>query len=674
MSNASRKSEDSETMDGQRQRMLQPEQMDNTPEVNELNEDTTCGFWILKGSFLQKFATANAYTFLYGLVGCLFNATFGYFNATITTMEKRFEIPSRNSGIISAGIDMSSLFLLIVMCYYADKGHRPRWVAFGVFSIVVFCLMSALPHLLYGPGGAALALTHEFGASNDENLTKEVFEQHEAKLLCMTEGTRSVACDDEGGNLAPQVILLVAQLISGIGNSLYFSLGFTYMDDNVKKAKAPVLMSVSFFFKMLGPSVGYALASYCLKLYIVPWMTPVITNEDPRWLGAWWIGWIVMGFAVAPIGLFIALFPRELPKTAARRKSALKLMQVKVEDQPPASVKDMIEALKRITKNTVLMLNNIGSAFYIFGYLAYMIYTPKYIEVLYKQTASTASMVTGSVSLVFSALGVLLAGIIITRYKPTARTMAAWNVLVGFLSVVGIILYTVLKCTSEDNAVIVNPPALEGSGNNTCNSACQCDFIEYSPVCGEDGNTYLSACHAGCQRRNFNLEGKVYEECLCIESKSPTIGGAARAGSCPVDCQSVFVVFVTVMCFVNLILAAGRASNTLVSLRCVEPRDKTISTGLGLTIGTLSVIPSPIFFGMVLDKTCLVWGKNCSGEGNCWVYDEEALRYMLNYYAAAFVLVGTLIDCAVWYYVKDLKVFDEKPKEQDIALSDVEKI
>lgn len=64
-----------------------------------LNEETSCGIWFIKGSFLQRFANKKAYVFLYGILGCLFSATFAYHNGTITTLEKRFKIPSRNSGM-----------------------------------------------------------------------------------------------------------------------------------------------------------------------------------------------------------------------------------------------------------------------------------------------------------------------------------------------------------------------------------------------------------------------------------------------------------------------------------------------------------------------------------------------------------------------------------------------
>lgn len=63
-----------------------------------LTEDTSCGLWFLKGRCLQRFANKKAYVFLYGLLGCAFSAAYAYFNGTITTLEKRFKIPSKTTG------------------------------------------------------------------------------------------------------------------------------------------------------------------------------------------------------------------------------------------------------------------------------------------------------------------------------------------------------------------------------------------------------------------------------------------------------------------------------------------------------------------------------------------------------------------------------------------------
>lgn len=41
---------------------------------------------------------------------------------------------------------------------------------------------------------------------------------------------------------------------------------------------------------MSGPMLGYMLSAYTLTNFIEPNLTPTITNEDPRWIGAWWMG------------------------------------------------------------------------------------------------------------------------------------------------------------------------------------------------------------------------------------------------------------------------------------------------------------------------------------------------------------------------------------------------
>jgi len=64
----------------------------------EVTEDTECGIGFIRGKLLQRFATKNVYVFVYGLLGCVFSASYAYSNGTITTLEKRFKIPSKTIG------------------------------------------------------------------------------------------------------------------------------------------------------------------------------------------------------------------------------------------------------------------------------------------------------------------------------------------------------------------------------------------------------------------------------------------------------------------------------------------------------------------------------------------------------------------------------------------------
>lgn len=83
------------------------------------------------------------------------------------------------AGIITVGNDISQLFVSVVLSYYAGKGHRPRWIALGVYTVVVFCIMNALPHFLYGPGLDALSLTAEYGGRYDGNATASLIGKHD---------------------------------------------------------------------------------------------------------------------------------------------------------------------------------------------------------------------------------------------------------------------------------------------------------------------------------------------------------------------------------------------------------------------------------------------------------------------------------------------------------------
>lgn len=149
----------------------------------------------------------------------------------------------------------------------------------------------------------------------------------------------------------------------------------------------------------------------------------------------------------------------------------------------------------------------------------------------------------------------------------------------------------------------------------------------------------------------------------------PQQPGTAVPNACPIDCYSEFIAFLSVMCVMKFIGATGRASNFLVGVRCVDEKDKTASMGFGMMIVCmLAFMPSPIFYGALLDSTCILWGKTCGGKGNCWLYDNQKLRIWLNTISAVFLTIGTVLDGGVWYFVKNLKIFDDELPESDINL------
>lgn len=70
----------------------------------DLTEETTCGIGCIRGDWLQSFANKKAYVFIFGLSGCIHGGIYAYLNGALTTLEKRFNIPSQTMGKVLKNI------------------------------------------------------------------------------------------------------------------------------------------------------------------------------------------------------------------------------------------------------------------------------------------------------------------------------------------------------------------------------------------------------------------------------------------------------------------------------------------------------------------------------------------------------------------------------------------
>ncbi|KAK8733343.1 hypothetical protein OTU49_006594, partial [Cherax quadricarinatus] len=127
-------------------------------------EDTKCGLGPFKPAWLQVLARKEVYMIVFSVVGLTQGIFFTYMVAVLSTIEKRFKFTSKETGTILAGNDVSQIILSILLGYYGNYGHRPRWVAMGVFFAALSGFLAALPHFIYGPGQEAIAAAAAAGA------------------------------------------------------------------------------------------------------------------------------------------------------------------------------------------------------------------------------------------------------------------------------------------------------------------------------------------------------------------------------------------------------------------------------------------------------------------------------------------------------------------------------
>ena len=104
-------------------------------------------------------------------------------------------------------------------------------------------------------------------------------------------------CAEDGSRIVDWTGLIIVFLgvaLTGVGNSLFWCFGMVYLDDNSGKGNSPFMLSLTFVFKLIGPTFGSLLGAKCLSTYVIPGEDVDIDTKDPRWIGAWWIGFPII--------------------------------------------------------------------------------------------------------------------------------------------------------------------------------------------------------------------------------------------------------------------------------------------------------------------------------------------------------------------------------------------
>ena len=453
------------------------------------------------------------------------------------------------------------------------------------------------------------------------------------------------------------VIIFIGFFISGIGTSFFYSFGIPYIDDNVSKRNSPMVLSLVLAGRTLGPALGYVLGTATLKIYVVPGGGGDIQEGDPGWLGAWWLGFVIISVATLTLAPLLALFPERLPTEEDTDAKRLEKLQTEESGSAWDYVRDTLNCGKRLIKNKVYVFNSLSTILYLFGFIGFGTFVPKYFEYHFRRSASSSGSSGGMSKAGGAVVGILVSGWVLARFKFRARLVTGWNVFIGVSGVCFFIAMSFVAC-----------PRLDISGVEPCEAPCHCSRSSFLPTCSSDGSTlFFSPCHAGCTEvstLNLTLDSrevtrKVYSSCSCVNTtnvspwwtqdalNSPLAhsqpSDSAIAGYCPFNCSTQFTLVIGLLTAFSLLGSTGRIGNQLISLRAVEPRDK--SAGIIIMVSLLSLfvfLPSPIIVASIMDNSCLEWGSNCGERTNCVLYDTDAMRKTLCFFVSVCLALATV--------------------------------
>ncbi|NXX10647.1 SO1B1 protein, partial [Podargus strigoides] len=264
----------------------------------------------------------------------------------------------------------------------------------------------------------------------------------------------------------------------------------------------------------------------------------------------------------------------------------------------------------------------------------------------------------GVVLLPITILGMFLGGFLIKKFKLHITEMAKFACITFIIAYLLNLLYFTCSCEVLQVAGLTAPYSglkyLSSPKNNlmaSCNADCGCKLDQWDPVCGDNGITYMSACFAGCKSSTGTGKNMVFHNCSCVEGQGHGLGNSSAVlGQCQREsCTKAFPYFLALQTAGAFLLGLGGTPAYMIMFRSVSPDLKSFAVGIETLVGrVLGGLPAPIYFGALIDETCLKWGtKNCGGSGSCRIYDIKAFRNVYLGLIAGLRAGGCLLNIAL---------------------------
>uniref|UniRef100_A0A8C3GB75 Solute carrier organic anion transporter family member n=1 Tax=Cyclopterus lumpus TaxID=8103 RepID=A0A8C3GB75_CYCLU len=462
--------------------------------------------------------------------------------------------------------------------------------------------------------------------------------KYETSVSHVTNVNSTETCEKAAGS-SLWIYVFLGNMLRGIGETPIMPLGVSYLDDFSREENTPFYLACIHTVGILGPMFGFMLGSYLAKVYVdigsVDLDSVTINYKDSRWVGAWWLGFIVTGTVILLSSIPFWFLPKSLPKQG-QEESHSTGTELFIPTISLCSPPDFIPSLRRLFKNSIFTMMILTYLVSVNGFIGMITFKPKYMEQVFGQSASKAIFLIGILNLPAVALGIITGGLILKRFKLGVIGAARVSITASVGSLCLLFIQIFIYCDKAevagltvsyqgDSQVSYNQQTLLSQ----CNMGCSCSVKHWDPVCAYNGVTYASPCLAGCQTFTGIGRDMMFHNCTCArETMTPAINMSVELGQCPrrSNCDHIFKIYMALSALGSFISACGGTPGYIVL--SIQKDLKSLALGMQtLIVRTLGGIPPPIYFGALIDRTCLKWGtKQCGGRGACRLYDADKFR------------------------------------------------
>ncbi|KAK3604304.1 hypothetical protein CHS0354_021567 [Potamilus streckersoni] len=317
-----------------------------------------------------------------------------YLSSQITTIEKVFALSSSKSALLLSANDIGFVATVLFAAHFLHRYHIPRILAVCVFTVGVSGIVLALPKLFISDAPI-----------EDQSIMINTSRSFAANLCVYYNGSETAKLNDSTcnkdskddtsprkaseSNILLLVVMGIALVVQGIATAPRQALQTIHVDNNTERSKTGFFVGVLTTFTIFGPFLALIVGGLFNKVPTSLRATS-LTPTDPRWVGAWWLGFLVFGGCCILTSFPLFLFPRG-------SKSERKVNVAKENQNQSAcqKLKELPTSALRIFKEPVYTLSCFNNIATLFAVMALGSFGPKYLETQFFLPTWKANIILG---------------------------------------------------------------------------------------------------------------------------------------------------------------------------------------------------------------------------------------------------------------------------------------
>ncbi|VDO13513.1 unnamed protein product, partial [Brugia timori] len=201
----------------------------------------------------------------------------GLVPSAITSIERRFQFNSSTIGRIMQFYDFGYVLLCIPVSYFGGRHSKPMVLAAGLLLMALGSFIFTMPHNFsdsytstHNAHEPTFSKCHPSHTSSGLRKNYALLNNSLYALMSAASAEALRSCpspENQPGTFRYVFLFCLGHFLHGIGATPLFTLGVSYIDENVGPTLSSLYLGIFYAFAIFGPAFGFLMSSSFLRYH-----------------------------------------------------------------------------------------------------------------------------------------------------------------------------------------------------------------------------------------------------------------------------------------------------------------------------------------------------------------------------------------------------------------------